>query len=343
MSRRISVERCVAADELERLIRKELDPRVKERLIFVRILYGGESVADASAMVGRTRITGYNWLHRWNQGGVEGLKPNFGGGRPSKLSGEEREELKRVLREGGPWRTREIKLLVEERFGVRYSLRHLRRILKAMGMRYAKPWQRDYRRPKDAEERLKEKVKGASGGGRGKQAIWGFFDETAPQTNCNTQRLWSFRKPTMERDTSWYRANTFGFYALNGKSAIQFMENSKKESICNFLEEIRGRNPEGRIVIILDNFPSHKAKKTTEKAQQLDIQLVFLPPYSPDLNPIEQIWKDVKREVSAAFFRTEQGFLNVIKEAYQRLSGKVSYARGWVSKFLPGKYNQLCL
>jgi len=341
MSRKVSVERYVPVKDLERLIREEPNPRVKERLIFVRMLYDGESVEEDAAKVGRTRITGYNWLRRWNKGGLEALKPNFGGGRPSKLLKDEEEELKKILREGGPRRTQEVKAIIEEKFGVEYSLRHLRRILRSFGMRYAKPRQRDYRKSKDAEQRLKERVEEASEGRE--EVIWGFFDETAPQTNSNTQRLWSFGKPEVERDTSWYRANTFGFYSLNGKSAIKFMENSKKESVCKFLGDIREENPEGVIAIILDNFPSHKAKDVKNRSEELDIDLVFLPPYSPDLNPIEQIWKDVKREVSAALFRTKEGFLNVIKEAYHQSSGKLRYARGWVSKFLPWKYNQLCL
>lgn len=48
-------------------------------------------------------------------------------------------------------------------------------------------------------------------------------------------------------------------------------------------------NPDGDIVIILDNFRSHHANRTREFAEANRIQLVFLPPYSPDLNPIEFI------------------------------------------------------
>jgi putative transposase len=58
--------------------------------------------------------------------------------------------------------------------------------------------------------------------------VIGFLDETAPQTTANTQRLWSFGKPTICKNTSKIRANTFGFYALNGNSIIDFEPNSKK-------------------------------------------------------------------------------------------------------------------
>ena len=50
-------------------------------------------------------------------------------------------------------------------------------------------------------------------------------------------------------------------------------------------------------MVILDNFRTHHAKKVREEAEKLNISLVYLPPYSPDLNPIENVWKSVKRVV----------------------------------------------
>ena len=54
------------------------------------------------------------------------------------------------------------------------------------------------------------------------ESIIGFLDESAPQTTANTVRLWSFSKPEIIKDTSKYRANTFGFYAINGNSLVNF-------------------------------------------------------------------------------------------------------------------------
>lgn len=128
--------------------------------------------------------------------------------------------------------------------------------------------------------------------------VIGFLDEASPQTTANTQRLWSFGKPTLCKNTTKIRANTFGFYAINGNSVIDFKDYSNKESVCDFLVKIRKKNPNGRIVIILDNFSSHRAKDTIQCANDLGIELTFLPPYSPDLNPIEFIWMSIKRFIS---------------------------------------------
>ena len=113
------------------------------------------------------------------------------------------------------------------------------------------------------------------------ESIIGFFDESAPQTTANTARLWSFRKPEIIKDTSKYRANTFGFYSLNGNSVVRFQDHSKKENIILFLKSIRESNPEKPIMVILDNFRSHHSKAVKESAESLNIKLIFLPPYSP--------------------------------------------------------------
>jgi len=56
----------------------------------------------------------------------------------------------------------------------------------------------------------------------------GFSDEASPQTTANTQRFWSFGTPIVCKNSTKYKANTFGFYALNGTSVVDFEKNSKK-------------------------------------------------------------------------------------------------------------------
>jgi len=112
------------------------------------------------------------------------------------------------------------------------------------------------------------------------------------------------------KDTTNYRVKTFGFYAPFGKSILRFMANSKAKSVCNFLDKIKASNQTNSIVVVLDNFRSHMAKKTQKKAAKLGIHLAFLPPYCPDLNPIEQLWRCLKREISTALFRSKEEFLN---------------------------------
>lgn len=172
----------------------------------------------------------------------------------------------------------------------------------------------------------------------GEDTVIGFFDETSPQTSSNTQRLWSFTKPTIYKNTTRLRANSFGFYALNGNSAIDFKENSKKESVCEFLSEIKSKNPGKKILVILDNFRSHRANATIEFAKENGIELVFLPPYSPDLNPIEFIWKSIKRIISREFIVDLDHMMDIIRNNFQIYSSQISFAKRWIEKFLNEDY-----
>jgi len=151
------VAKHMSAEELDRRIKKlEKDTRVLKRLYFIRYLYRGMSVEEASELVGVTKATGYTWLKKWNSKGYEGLVPNFGGGRPAKLSEEQKEELKEMLKERDSWTTKEVQELIEAEFGVKYSSWQVRRILRSFGMKYAKPYQKDYRKPENADETLKK-------------------------------------------------------------------------------------------------------------------------------------------------------------------------------------------
>jgi transposase len=133
------------------------------------------------------------------------------------------------------------------------------------------------------------------------------------------------------------RSNTFGFYALNGTSVIDFKEHSKKEDVCDFLKSIRSANPDHKIVIILDNFRSHRAKKTILCAIECQVQLAFLPPYSPDLNPIEFIWKSIKRVVSSSSIRDVKHMRDLIGEYFMAFSSRLTYAKRWMEVFLKDK------
>ena len=96
---------------------------------------------------------------------------------------------------------KEVMKLVKEIFGVNYSDDQIRRVLvDKLRMNYAKPFVRDYRRPKNAEDILAERVERAIKNLRDKgykddDIVIGFLDEASPQNQANTVRVLSFGKP----------------------------------------------------------------------------------------------------------------------------------------------------
>jgi len=164
----------------------------------------------------------------------------------------------------------------------------------------------------------------------------GSFDEAWPQPFENSQRMWSFdRTVQIEKPLVTFPWRSIGFYALTGQSVITFKQRLVKETIVEALEEIREQNPVGRILLVADNYGSHHAKLTQRRADELGIEFVFIPPYSPTLNAIEPLWKSAKREISPEIFEDKEHFRTFLTETFLRLSRRVSFASDWIEIFLP--------
>lgn len=344
------IRRC---EELKIYLKNEKDYELRFKLSFLNLVVQLQEVNKACEIVAISVPTGYRWINSWNKKGREGLKSEQGkgGGKPPKLSEEGLKELERILREEKEWwTTREVRLLIKERFGIEYSEDQVVRILNKLKMHHGKPYSHDYRRAENAKELLdnqlsllfkileKEKI------AKEKVAI-GFLDEFSSQTTANTVRVWSFGKPRIKKNTTKIKVNTIGYYAIIGNSIEGFLQDSKKESIKDFLIEIKKTNEEYEaIVIIIDNFPSHKSVIVKEMAKKLGIYLVYLPPYSPDLNPIEFIWKSLKRVLSLLFIKAEDELEKIIRLNFQTFSKSSSYATSWISRFLKDTpfYQMLC-
>jgi transposase len=139
-------------------------------------------------------------------------------------------------------------------------------------------------------------------GGRAEPVI-GFLDETSLRTDPSRRRV--INTPIIRYTDKGQRyaarsMSIFGFMSLNGKDVIMASESAKSVDMASFLEVMSSANEEGRpILVVLDNATIHRAKLTRALAEDLGIFLAFLPPYSPDLQPIEFGWKDLKRELAA--------------------------------------------
>jgi putative transposase len=156
-SEQIPIQKHMTRDELKSRIKTlEKDTKILKRLYFVRSRYEGESVEESAQRIGVTRNEGYIWQRRWNEQGYEGLIPQYAGGRPMKLSSEEFDHLKVLLSQKTTWTTEEVRTTIHQEFGVEYTLKQIRIILKKLNMAYGKPFTMDYRRPEDAESLLKK-------------------------------------------------------------------------------------------------------------------------------------------------------------------------------------------
>ncbi|MDR1405337.1 MAG: transposase [Candidatus Methanoplasma sp.] len=126
-----------------------------ERLEFIRLRYLGYSVPEACSIKGITIQTGYNWQKAWNEDGMDSVVPNYGGGRPASMTKDQRERFRNAV-DRDMMTTVEAGAFVKDNFGIEFTPKHIRSMLRSMGFRHAKPYDIDYRRPVDAEAVLKK-------------------------------------------------------------------------------------------------------------------------------------------------------------------------------------------
>ena len=234
--------------------------------------------------------------------------------------------------------------LVREHFGVGYGKRQMQRLARQLNMHCYKPQPRDYRQAADACHKLKERIRAVADvlGLKGrdlKRMCIGFADESSAQLHANSARLWSFERGLVKKvNTDRKKRNCFGFYALKGRSVLNFIGKGNQETMKRMLEAIRAANEEAEtIVVVWDNHSAHLTETVEARALELGIVLVNLPAYSPDLNPIERIWKQVKKAISEeALVSTVDELEQIISTTFQACCSKLSFAKSWIEKI----YNQ---
>jgi transposase len=272
-------------------------------------------------------------------------------GRRAALSDADLAQLKQLLEAQPAWTTVRVRELIEQQWAVDYSPSQVARILRnKLKMHFSKPYPHDIRRPPDAEAQLENNLIQVYNdlmdqGLNEKEIALGFLDETSPQLTANTVRVWHFGKGESVKDTAKRKANTIGFYAVAGHSVHDFLYSSTAESIAEFLPKIRKANAEyGVVVVVLDNFTSHHAAALQQAAEDNDILLVYLPPYSPDLNPIEFVWKSIKRVISVRFIGSIDEMQQVITTAWSDAVQRRSFGKSWIERFVGSviSYNEIC-
>lgn len=80
-------------------------------------------------------------------------------------------------------------------------------------------------------------------------------------------------------------------------------------------------------LVIMDNLAPHKNEETLRLIEQAGASVLFLPAYSPDLNPIEKMWSKIKQSLRSTEARTREALIDAIASALQKVTAQD--ARGW--------------
>ena len=296
------------AEQLHQFANKCKDARQARRLRAVANVIDGATRGKAARAAGTTPQTLRDWVIRYNEQGVDGLCDAPRSGRPSHLTQCQAAELKKLVLAGpdfdtdgvSRWRVSDLVKLVKERFGVSYSVDGLRKKLHALGLRWVtvRPVhpkanverQREFRESfgKRVAERLPPAAVGLP------LEIW-FQDETRYGLIGVLARMWAAAKvrTAVMRDHRHGSSHLMGAACgSKGKAVGRVCKRCNTEEMNVHLGDIsKAVSPGCHAVVVLDRASWHRAKALVVPD---NMTLLHLPPYSPELNPMEQVWNYIK-------------------------------------------------
>ena len=187
---------------------------------------------------------------------------------------------------------------VKSKFGVKYTRGGMTELLHRLGFSFKNPRRFQGRQVERSQKNFIEAYKKLSSKGG-----WVYFgDATHPMFNTALNYGWIKKGQEFEIKTNSgrKRLNIVGAVEMNNlKIVSRSYHMVNKDSICDFLKALRAKHSDNeKITLILDNAGPNKARKVRDKARELGIKIVYLPPYSPNLNPIERLWKFMKKRAA---------------------------------------------
>lgn len=233
-----------------------------------------------------------NYFKEYQKGGLELLVEDKYEGKASFLNSNQLKQLDFYLDKNLHNTVKEIIVFVKNRFNVLYSVEGMTNLLHKMGFTYKKtkivPGKANQERQIEFIKQYEELKKTKEN-----DDVILFLDGTHPTHNTRNSYGWIKKgeEKYIKTNTGRERLNINGALNLETKDLTVFsVESINREATINLFWNLEKKYPTGQINCICDNATYYKNKDVTSYLTTSRINLIFLPPYSPNLNPIEKLW-----------------------------------------------------
>jgi len=228
-----------------------------------------------------------------------------------KLTGLQAAEVKKLIKDKLPdqlkmpfglWTRDAVSQLLLDRYGVELSRWQIGRYLKSWGYTPQKPIAKAFeQKPQKVKQWLEKEFPSIKRRAKKEQAVIYFGDETGMRSDHQSGRSYAPKGKTPVIKKTGQRFSLNMVSAISNKGYLQFMiidGSFNSEVFETFLKQIIKYSRQ-KIFFITDGHPAHKTKKLNEwlEENKQRIEVFFLPPYSPELNPQEYVNQDVKTNV----------------------------------------------
>lgn len=251
------------------------------------------------------------------------LKP-ANGGSESRLDEEMTVALIAHLEQYTYHQVQDIADYINARWSLHYSVPGLNKWLHRHGFSYKKPKGVPHKADEQLQKNFIKKYRRLKTVSGGKEPIL-FMDSVHPSQATKLSHGWIKTGETKQVETtaSRTRMNLIGVIKLNdlASTIVRQYDTINAQSIIEYLRAIRNEyQSDKRIHLILDRAGYHRAKEVKKEARKLKIKLHYLPAYSPNLNPIERLWKVMNEKVrNNRFFKSAKDFKQAIWEFFDNM------------------------
>ena len=220
---------------------------------------------------------------------------------------------------------RDVSRYIENSYGVSYTVVGVTKLLHRLGFRYKKPKLIPGKLDLDKQEEFKLQYQLLKGNLAEDESIH-FLDSAHPQYQTRARWGWIRKNvvKTLPSFSGWKRKHVIGAINLTTLDVTSTIDNPKVngEYVVEFLKKLESDNQDKtKIYLICDNAAYHKSKKVKEYLANSKIELIFLPPYSPNLNPIERLWKFMHSIVTNNKFYADFGaFSDSLRSFFENIS-----------------------
>lgn len=277
-------------------------PNIQKKMEAVYLESQGLQHQDICKIVRITEATFVSYLKQFQEGGTEKLKVlNFY--KPQSELEFYRTTIEENFQKHLPHTVAEAQARIEELTGIKRSPTQVKEFMKKIKMRRRKVGQvpGESCKPEKLKEqetfekeKFQPRLKEAN---NGKRAVF-FMDAAHFVYGAFLGFLWCFCRVFIASPSGRQRLNVLGVLNAMTNEIITVVNQTyiNAQSVCEMLLKIAQLNIAVPITIVLDNAKYQKCKLVTNLANQLNIELLYLPSYSPQLNLIERFWKFVKKE-----------------------------------------------
>ncbi|MCK6623487.1 MAG: IS630 family transposase [Calditrichia bacterium] len=300
-------------------------PRVQLKMEVLYLKSQGVALEEILRLCWISKASFYRYLREYQEGDIEKLKElNFY--RPQSELSEHRGRIEDYFRKHPFVTIAEACTRIEELTGIKRGLTQVRKFLKSLGMKPLKVGQIPAKADIEEQEqfkthKLEPRLQQAKAGKR----VVLFMDAAhfvfAPFLGI----IWCFERLFVKAPSGRQRLNILA--ALNAITQEVFMVKNltyiTAQTVCELLRMLAAAYSGMPITIILDNARYQRCALVESLAKKLNIELLFLPPYSPNLNLIERFWKFVKKKcLYSKYYPDHQSFQQAILECIEQAPTK---------------------